>query len=70
MAHDLASAHMKKSFSRLKSAYLLNTGKQYDEVVGAAYYAVFHAASALLAIKGLHFNSHNSHLAPNITKIE
>ena len=60
MVYDLVSAHMKKSASRLKSAQLLKAGEYYEEAIGAAYYAIFHAISALLALKGLHYSSHKA----------
>lgn len=31
---------------------------QYDDCISRAYYAVFHAISAVLLSKGLHFSSH------------
>jgi len=58
MLYNIVAVHMKKSLSRLKSAQMLNDGGQYEEAIGASYYAVFHAISALLAVKKLHFNTH------------
>jgi len=58
MPRSIVSAHMKKSLSRLKSGQILYDNGQYDEAIGAAYYSVFHAISALLSVKNLHFSSH------------
>ena len=58
MAYDIVSAYLRKSASRLKSAQVLIDKKCYEEAVGAAYYAIFHAISALLAVKGLNYDSH------------
>ena len=58
MASKAVSAHIQKSLSRLKSAQLLLDNDMHEEAIGAAYYAVFHAISAVLADKGLEYNSH------------
>jgi len=60
MTYDIVSAHMNKSASRLESAQVLIDNKHYEEAIGAAYYAIFHAISALLAAKGLDYNSHKA----------
>ena len=68
MAYEIISAHMKKSASRLKSAKVLNESEFYEEAISTAYYAVFHAISALLAAKNLNFSTHKSVIS-NFNKI-
>lgn len=48
-----------KAESKLKTARIDFNGGQYDDVVSRAYYAVYHAISALLFSKGLVFSSHS-----------
>jgi uncharacterized protein (UPF0332 family) len=49
---------IEKSESKLKTARIDFDGGQYDDAVSRAYYAVFHAMTALLLHKGLVFSSH------------
>ena len=63
MANPNTAGHMKKAASRLKSADLLYANGLYDEALGAAYYAVFHAVSAVLAVESYEYKSHKGVLS-------
>jgi uncharacterized protein (UPF0332 family) len=63
MANLNADGHMRKAMSRLKSVELLFENGLYDEALGAAYYAVFHSISAVLAIDDQEFKSHKGVLS-------
>jgi len=59
MAHkELILEHLKKAASKLKSARTELDEKLYEEAVGAAYYAMFHAAKAVLLSKGISPKTH------------
>jgi uncharacterized protein (UPF0332 family) len=47
-----------KSHKKIKTALTNFEHEQYDDSVSRSYYAVFHAISATLLSKGLHFSSH------------
>jgi uncharacterized protein (UPF0332 family) len=63
MANLNTAGHMKKAISRLKSVEILFVNGLYDEALGAAYYAVFHSISAVLAIDNYEYKSHKAVLA-------
>lgn len=48
-----------KAESKLKTARIDFDSEQYDDAVSRAYYAVYHAISALLFSKDLVFSSHS-----------
>jgi uncharacterized protein (UPF0332 family) len=60
---DLESLLMAKASASLEQARLLFDAGHFDGAVDRAYYAMFHAASALLARQGLRFSSHRALLA-------
>ncbi|HBR16509.1 MAG TPA: DNA-binding protein [Deltaproteobacteria bacterium] len=47
-----------KARSKLKTAQIDFDNARYDDSVSRSYYAVYHAISAVLLSKGLHFSSH------------
>lgn len=47
-----------KARQKLKTALTNLEHEEYDDSVSRSYYAVFHAISAMLMSKGLHFSSH------------
>jgi uncharacterized protein (UPF0332 family) len=53
-----ALALMEKASATLEQARLLLGARHYDGAADRAYYAMFYAASALLAQRGLQFRSH------------
>ncbi|MEW6041203.1 MAG: HEPN domain-containing protein [Elusimicrobiota bacterium] len=57
MQEDI-KAFLDKAESKIRTARLDFEGKQYDDAVSRAYYAVFNAMAAVLTIKGLAFSSH------------
>ena len=60
MDNKAVSGHMKKANSNFESAQMLFNNGMYDSAVSSAYYAVFHAVSALLASKGMGFSKHKT----------
>jgi len=60
MGNKAVTGHMRKSHSSLESARLLFNNGMYDGAVASSYYAVFHAACALLASKGMEFSKHKT----------
>ena len=58
-AHDEISALISKSKDKLKTSRLNLEAGQYDDCVSRAYYAVFHALTAVLLDKGLVYSSHS-----------
>ena len=63
MVNEKVKLHLDKSASRYKCASLAYEHNFYDESVSLAYYAVFHAISAVLAIKDIEFKTHKSLLS-------
>jgi uncharacterized protein (UPF0332 family) len=55
---DEIQANLDRAYSSLQSAKVLRDASLLDDSASRAYYAVFHAASALLLSKELTFNSH------------
>ena len=49
---------LNKSHKKLKTALTTLEHEEYDDSVSRSYYAVFHAISAVLLSKGLHFSTH------------
>lgn len=49
---------LNKSHNKLRTALLNLENEGYDDSVSRSYYAVFHAISAVLLSKGLHFSTH------------
>jgi uncharacterized protein (UPF0332 family) len=56
---DEIQANLERANSSLQASKLLLESALPDDSASRAYYAVFHAASALLLSKGLSFNSHS-----------
>jgi uncharacterized protein (UPF0332 family) len=56
---DEVQSNLDRAYSSLQAARLLLESGLPDDSASRAYYAVFHAASALLLSKGLSFNSHS-----------
>ena len=52
-------AILKKAFEKLKTAQIDFANDRFDDSVSRAYYAAFHAVSAVLLSKGLHYSSHS-----------
>ncbi len=50
---------LKKAKEKLKTAEIDYKFGRYDDSISRAYYAVFHAISAVLLSKGLHYSSHS-----------
>lgn len=58
-AVDLANYRLSKAMEKLKAARLLLDNADYSDSVSRSYYAVFTAARALLALKGLDSKKHS-----------
>ncbi len=56
---DVMKAMLSKACEKLKTARIDLDNERYDDSVSRSYYAVFHAISAVLLSKGLHFSSHS-----------
>lgn len=50
---------LKKAFGKLTTAKIDFENNRFDDSVSRAYYAAFHAVSAVLLSKGLHYSSHS-----------
>lgn len=55
---NVIKAILFKSREKLETAQIDFDNKRYNDSVSRSYYAVFHAISAVLLSKGLHFSSH------------
>lgn len=55
---DVIKQMLGKALEKLKTAKTNLKSDHYDDTVSRAYYAVFHAISAVLLSKGLHYSSH------------
>lgn len=55
---DVVKLMLSKAREKLKTAQIDFDNERYDDSVSRAYYAVYHAISAVLLSKGLHFSSH------------
>lgn len=58
MDPDMLSALVRKSHDKLEAARTLLEDGKHDDAVSRAYYAVFHAMTALLYREGLVFSRH------------
>lgn len=59
---DILEKILAKSHEKLSAAERELAGEHYGEAASRAYYAVFHALSAVLASEGLSFSSHSQTL--------
>lgn len=50
--------HLEKAHQKLRAAEVLLNSKLYADVVSRAYYAMFHAAKAVLLLKGVKPRTH------------
>lgn len=50
--------HLERAEEKLRSANLLFENKMFADAISEAYYAMFHAAKALLALKGIYPKTH------------
>ncbi len=57
---EMAVAQIKKAREKLEAARVLFTQGFIDDAVSRAYYAIFHAASALLLNEGITVESHGA----------
>ena len=55
---DVIRQMLGKALEKLKTARTNLDSGHYDDTVSRAYYAVYHAISAVLLSKGLHYSSH------------
>ena len=55
---DVIKAILSKAHEKLKTAQIDFDNERYNDSVSRSYYAVYHAISAVLLSKGLHFSSH------------
>src|SRR3990170_682242 len=55
---DVMKMMLMKARKKVATAKTNLDNDQYDDAVSRTYYAVFHAISAVLLSKGLHFSSH------------
>ena len=55
---DVIKKMIVKARKKLTTASMNFDNNQYDDAVSRTYYGVFHAISAVLLSKGLHFSSH------------
>ena len=62
LSRDTLHAMMAKANEKLAAANRELSGGFYGEAASRAYYAVFHALSAVLATQGLSFSSHSQTL--------
>lgn len=68
---DLADYRLEKAKERLQSAETLIAAGSFGDSVGRSYYAIFTAARALLALKGLDSKKHSGVISLfNITFIK
>ena len=58
----IISSMIQKAHEKLQSAKLLFANGIYDDSVSRAYYAAFHAISAVLFLNGISFSSHSQTL--------
>ncbi len=56
----LVSAQIKKSEEKLAAANALVESQFFDDAISRAYYAMFHAASAVLLTEGISVDSHSA----------
>jgi hypothetical protein len=56
---DMVKAQISKSEEKLRAARLLLKDEFFDDAISRAYYAVFHAANAVLLTEGMNAESHS-----------
>lgn len=59
MNEEIIKNMIKKAESKLNTAIIDFNNEFYDDAVSRAYYAVFHAISAVLFTKGFSYSSHS-----------
>lgn len=62
VSRDVLMGMINKAVEKLESAEREFSGGHFGEVSSRAYYAVFHAISAVLASRGMAFSSHSQTL--------
>ena len=55
---DIIRLMLRKADEKLTTAEIDFNNERYDDSISRTYYAVFHAISAVLLSKGLHYSSH------------
>jgi hypothetical protein len=50
--------HLYHAKDKLKSAHILLKNGQYNDAISRGYYSMYHAAKALLLLKGIHPKKH------------
>jgi len=65
---EVITLMLRKAEEKLKTAQIDFNNERYDDSISRAYYAVFHAISAVLLSKGLHYSSH-SQVIGNFNKV-
>lgn len=55
---DVIKLMLNKAHEKLTTAEIDFNNERFDDSISRAYYAVFHAISALLLSKGMHYSSH------------
>ena len=55
---SVIKAILSKANEKLKTAQIDFDNERYNDSVSRSYYAIYHAISAVLLSKGLHFSSH------------
>ena len=55
---DIIRLILRKAHEKLTTAEIDFNNERYDDSISRTYYAVFHAISAVLLSKGLHYSSH------------
>jgi hypothetical protein len=66
---DEIRAMLAKAEDKMKTARLNYEGGQFDDAVSRAYYAVFHAVSAALFSRGMHYFTHSQVKPPVLISI-
>ena len=56
---DVINLMLQKAGEKLTTAEIDFRNERYDDSISRAYYAVFHAVSAVLLSKGFHFSTHS-----------
>lgn len=56
--NEIIRLMLQKAEEKLTTAEIDFNNKRYDDSISRTYYAVFHAISAVLLSKGLHYSSH------------
>ena len=60
---ELIEKHLEEAHTKLKAAEYLFNGKFYNDSISRAYYAMFHAAKAALALKNIDTKTHSGVLS-------